>query len=412
MSLTTRGRALLLAGLAVTAAGISLGLVDLAAVGILLLVLPVLAAWLVARRPDLRVSRVPAPARVPVDAAADVTLQLRNAGTRPSPVARVEDRLPYALGDSPRLLLPRLAAGEATGLTYRVRSHVRGRHELGPLVVRLADPFGLVERSQVVTGSATLTVLPRVVPLATSPGTAAGSGSQAASTHRLGLAGEDDPTVREYRSGDDLRRIHWPSTARVGDLMVRQDEEPGHRRALVVLDDRAAAHAGEGGAGSFEWAVSAAASVVALLVRDGYEVRLSRAAEADARPTGPAGLASADLALDVLAAVEPAPVESPAGLLDAIRDFRATGGGLVVAVLGDLGEAPDTRLRVARGSAIALVVERSGFLGEVGYGGGDEGALTAERLRLAGWRAAVATPSTRVADAWAQVTTSPVGMSA
>ena len=59
----------------------------------------------------------------------------------------------------------------------------------------------------------------------------------------VALHGEDDQTVREYRDGDDLRRIHWPATARTGELMVRQEDRPAKRRAVVVLDSRSSGHA-------------------------------------------------------------------------------------------------------------------------------------------------------------------------
>ncbi|WP_372430360.1 DUF58 domain-containing protein [Janibacter melonis] len=94
--------------------------------------------------------------------------------------------------------------------------------------------------------------------------------------------------MREYRSGDELRRIHWPSTARTGQMMVRQDEQPGRRRALVLLDNRASSHAGTGGGGSLEWSVSATASVATHLVAHGLETYLATADEAS-EPLAPLG---------------------------------------------------------------------------------------------------------------------------
>ena len=91
--------------------------------------------------------------------------------------------------------------------------------------------------------------------------------------HLIALHGEDDVTIREYRDGDDLRRIHWPATARTGDLMVRQEDRPAQRRAVVLLDP-VDAHGGSGATGSFEWAVSACASIAAHLCESGYAVHL------------------------------------------------------------------------------------------------------------------------------------------
>lgn len=71
--------------------------------------------------------------------------------------------------------------------------------------------------------------------------------------HMVALHGEDDQTVREYRDGDDLRRIHWPASARTGELMVRQEDRPAKRRAVVILGLTPTAHAGSGRASSLEW---------------------------------------------------------------------------------------------------------------------------------------------------------------
>ena len=80
--------------------------------------------------------------------------------------------------------------------------------------------------------------------------------------------------VREYRRGDDLRRVHWRSTARMGELMVRNEEQLWQARATVILDNRAVAHRGTGPGSSLEGAVSAAASVAVHLSSLGYQVRL------------------------------------------------------------------------------------------------------------------------------------------
>lgn len=398
-TLTARGRALLLAGLAVAAVGMGLGVVDLTEVGALLVALTGVALLLAHRRVDVEISRTVSPARVPVDVPADVTLEVSSTGPRAVPLLQAEEHLAYALGDRPRMVLPRLRPGQTRGLTYRVRSHVRGRHVLGPLTLRVGDPFGLAERSQTVPGSTVLTVLPRVVPLGDSPTARSGSGGSTAHSHRMALVGEDDPSVREYRTGDDLRRIHWPSTARTGEMMVRQDEEPGHRRALVVLDDRARSHAGTGAGGSFEWAVSAVASVVTRLFADGYEVHLAISASPDGAA---AAIESLDHALDILAGVGPSDATSPSGLVGSVADFHAAGGGLVFAVLGPLDEVQATGLAARGGTSLALVVDRAAF--EQATGSGDSpAARTSILLQQQGWRAQVLAPGTRVADAWAQL---------
>src|SRR3712207_9395429 len=89
-------------------------------------------------------------------------------------------------------------------------------------------------------------VTPRVVPLPAIRTIGGGGNTGEARPHRIGVVGQDDVLVREYRQGDDVRRIHWRSTARLGDLMVRREEQSWAPSASIVLDSRAAAHGGRG----------------------------------------------------------------------------------------------------------------------------------------------------------------------
>jgi hypothetical protein len=79
--------------------------------------------------------------------------------------------------------------------------------------------------------------------------------------------GDDFFTLREYQPGDDLRRVHWPSTAKRDQLLIRQLEVPWQSRALVLLDQRAAVYAS---AEAFEHGVRGAASVIRHLYRAGF----------------------------------------------------------------------------------------------------------------------------------------------
>ena len=176
---------------------------------------------------------------MPVGASARVVLRLQNLSRLPTGTLLLEDRLPYALGSRPRFVLDRLGAHQASSVAYTVRADVRGRYEVGPLVVRLTDPFGLCELTRSFPSVDRLTVIPQVVPLPSVrlAGEYAGTGDSRARS--VAVHGEDDAATREYRHGDDLRRVHWRSTARVGELMVRREEQPWESRATVVLDTRA-----------------------------------------------------------------------------------------------------------------------------------------------------------------------------
>src|SRR5690606_37351896 len=139
---------------------------DLLRVAVLLLVLPLLAAAYVGRgRHRLACSRSLDPHRIPTGARAQVRLRLQNLSALPTGTLLLEDRLPYALGSRPRLVLDRLGGGQASSVTYSVRAEARGRYEVGPLVVRLTDPFGLCELTRSFPNQDRLTVIPEVVPL-------------------------------------------------------------------------------------------------------------------------------------------------------------------------------------------------------------------------------------------------------
>src|SRR5690606_26341429 len=120
-----------------------------------------------------------------------------------------------------------------------------------------------------------------------------------------------DVSVRDYRDGDDLRRVHWPATARTGSLMVRQEDRPAMKRAIVLLDSRESVH-GPTISPSLAWAVTMAASVVAHTERQGYAVHLITAS-----PDPGIGQETNRTAtsLEALALVTPGPDEDLAGVL-------------------------------------------------------------------------------------------------
>ncbi|QBF46353.1 DUF58 domain-containing protein [Janibacter limosus] len=397
--MTTRGRLFLGAGACVTVAGLVLGLPDLTKIGVLLLLLPALAAMLARRDLDLEVSRTVAPLRVTADAHADVTVRVHNSSRLRTPLLRGEEGLAFALGDRPHLLIPKLDHDESRRVTYRVRSHVRGRHRIGPLTIRVNDPFGLATRAVALPGETVLVVLPRVLPLGPVRGVPASGGGDTSTSPRVALQGEEDVGVREYRVGDDLRRVHWRSTARTGQMMVRQDEQPTRRRALVLLDDRASAHAGTGDGGSFEWSVTAVASVVTLLLGEGFQVHLCRASDEAGGVVPVEGL---DHALDDLAGVQPSGTTSPRGLSEALDEFTQHGGGMVVGVLGALDDEVAALFTASNRRGIAMVIDHGGFT-DRGSAPGPADA-TVQRLTSGGWRAEVVRPGADLAQIWARTT--------
>src|SRR3954454_2111731 len=273
--LTTRGRAFVAAGITASLCALLLGQKDLLRVGILLAALPVVAALVVGRtRLRLQVRRSLAPDQVPVGTQATVELALSNQGRMPAGLLLLEDRIPYVLGHRPRFVGDRVSPNWRRTVTYSVKSDVRGLFQVGPLMLTVAAPFGLVEPSRTFTRSQHLLVTPRVYRLPEIRLGADRAGSGENRPRAIASAGEEDATVREYRDGDDLRRVHWRSTARRGSLMVRREEQPWQSRCAIFLDARTASHHGHGPSSSLEWSVCAAASIGIDRIRRGYATTL------------------------------------------------------------------------------------------------------------------------------------------
>ena len=273
--LTARGRAFVAAGATAVVCAILLGQDALTRVGVLLVALPLLTAYLIGRsRYRLALVRTVSPQLVTAGQPAQVQLEITNEGRTPTGVLLLEDHVPYVLGTRPRFVVEGIGHGWHRSVTYQVRSDLRGRFEIGPMTVRVADPFGLVELGRAFQTTVPLTVTPRTVVLPTIPLTGAWTGSGDNRPRAFATGSAEDVTVREYRRGDDLRRVHWRSSARTGELMVRREEQPWQSRATLFLDNRRLAHRGRGAASSLEHAVSAAASVAVHLARRGFVVRL------------------------------------------------------------------------------------------------------------------------------------------
>ncbi len=410
-ALTTRGTSFAGSGVALVLTGVLLGQPDITRIGVLVLALVGIALVLVSRHGlALDVRRTVSPSRVAIDERSVVTVQVRNTEGSTSPVAMAEESLDYALGDRPRFVLPSMRPGAVHEVQYTIRSHTRGVHRLGPLRVRVRDPFGLALRATAVPGDAEVVVLPRVVPLSSGRSLGSGIGSEGSIPHMVALHGEDDQTVREYRDGDDLRRIHWPATARTGDLMVRQEDRPAKRRAVVLLDTRTHGHGGSGRSSSLEWSVTTAASLLVHLVGGAYAVHLLTA-----DPGSESGVHhddSVENGLDRLARVELGEDEGVRAQLHAAHGLTSQ-GGLVVYVGGPLSDDDAHSLAALRqpgSTGVGLVVDPTSFGSRprtAGRGGPPEAAApagaTAASLRASGWLTIVVDSATTPAEAWSSV---------
>ena len=153
-SLTTRGRAFTAAGATAIVSAVVVGLDDLTRIGALLVLLPVITAVVLTRgQHRLTLTRTVTPNRLTAGQTAAVELDLRNEGRIPTGLLLLEEQVPYALGVRPRFVVDRMKPRWHRTVPYVVRSDVRGRFSLGPMAVRVHDPFGLVELDRTFTST-------------------------------------------------------------------------------------------------------------------------------------------------------------------------------------------------------------------------------------------------------------------
>ncbi|HEY3811030.1 MAG TPA: DUF58 domain-containing protein [Acidimicrobiales bacterium] len=289
--------------------------------GLMILVLGSVAHVL--RRPRLALDRVVEPPRVEKGLPAIAVVHVTNLGRRPLAPLAIEQRL----GDAPiRALLPRLRRGEEGLRTYRLPTSQRGVYDIGPVEIPRADPFGLCRTVQRMGSPQRIAVHPRLLPMHPLPtgisrnleGPSSDASPQGSVTfHRL----------REYVVGDDLRTVHWPSTARTGKLVVRHNVDTAQPYTVILTDLEPDRYSAE----TFEEAVDVSASLVMSMAIGKAPVqlrltngnRLGGPSHRDPRPL-----------VDYLTEVEPEPGGSLEAQLVLLR--RDRGGTALVVVTGRL----------------------------------------------------------------------------
>jgi uncharacterized protein (DUF58 family) len=385
--LTSRAFAVLGGSAALWLGSRLLGTPDLHMVAVGLAVMVPLAVLLVrSRRHDLQATRRLSTPRAFPGARVTVELDVRNVGRRRTSLVLLEDVRPAGLGPPARAVVADLRPGARETVSYDLVAGARGRYPIGPLTALVTDPFDLARRPIQLPGQQELIVFPTVEDLGGRPAAAAAGGAGESVVRDLFRSGEEFYTMRGYELGDDLRRIHWPSVARTGELMIRQDESARRATAAVLLDNRERAWHERPEA--FEQAVSAAASVGVHYLRGGFALRL---ATAD-RPPAPT---SRDVFLDLLAVVRPAAVKL---LTPAVEQLRgaATGGAAVIVVtrVPDVEEAAAlTRLRSGSASRLAILVQDGAPPGVA-----SEAAWVT--LTRAGWDVLMLPPGQSLAERW------------
>lgn len=265
--MSRRAKGLLASVPVLAALGYLLGYPAVVVLAIAPLLLVVLGLLMVGRRPGGNLVRDVEPGQLTRGETAKALITSINNRVTPTGTVDAVDRIG---GQPVEVLIPPVPPRREVTVSYRFVPLKRGELTLGPVTLERRDPWGLFIRRA--TASATMTVLvhPRVLPIEVS---LAGNriGQEGGTADRDVLGSNQFHTLREYVVGDELRQIHWRSSARVGKLMVKQLVDNPLPRALVLLDNDLRSYAKTE---DFEQAVDAAASIGTAIVEAGLPVSL------------------------------------------------------------------------------------------------------------------------------------------
>lgn len=316
----------------------------------------------------------------------EVTLVNRSAFARR--MIEVVDRVPPAAEDErrPMSFVAKLAGRERRNYRYELRCDLRGEHSLGPLTVRSGFPLGIVTRERLLPDTvSSLLVYPSMFPIVSLPLAASGNlplrGAVAVS--RAG-GSEDFSGTREYRRGDSPRFIHWPSTARHGEMIVKEFEMRAATEVTIVLDLHKHAQIGSGKESTLEYAVKIAASITRYVLAQGHDAQLMASG---ARPWFvPAGRGVAQLArvLEVLARVQAdGDIYYSRAVEQAVETMREGAAAILIFADYERDISGQLRalalLRARRIKPLCVFLNRRSF-GAMQAVGGKEGAVGAAEL--------------------------------
>ena len=349
-TLTRRGWSLLGAAAGLLVASRLLGTAELTTLGLTAVALLLGAlAWTASRSAPVTLVRTVRPSPVPVGGDARVDLEIEAYDSAPQ--LTVTDTFDDGRRAA-RFLTPALERGQRGRAAYRIPTDRRGRFAIGPAILGIADPFGLTTRALQIGEPNEVIVRPRLHelrPITGTPGHRRARANRRTVVPVAAPAHDEFLALREYTVGDDLRRVHWRSSARMGDLMVREDESAWEPRTVLVFDNRRASHPGP----SYETAVEAVASIGIRLLRSGRpcEILTNSGRVLGAGQAG--GTSTEARLLDQLATIT---ADAATPIAPEIRALRAPGRrGLLVVVTGAPSDLPTFTAMAGPRAPIILV---------------------------------------------------------
>lgn len=433
--LTARGWGIFVTGVLSLVAAWMLGRRELMTIALFLIAVPLIAAFVLRFGTSaLKVSRTFSPNIATSGSSVRVRLSISHQGRSPGQLL-LGDTLPKDFGSGPEFTYPSphaLITGEhSTSLyEYRLRLASRGIYAIGPVNAEVCDVFGLATRPSSVDRPSALVAMPPRETLDPGPMPGErGEHGEARSNRRL-TPDSFDVMTREYRDGDSIQRIHWPATARRGEIMVRQEDYRATPRALIVLDRSRASFLQQGvgaelgleipqytapakrSSHRFEWAVQAALAIGAHLSSSGFGIELL---DQQARPinrvsasgsdagddvfSGPHAIDEMQAALAALGLEDGAnrsQLDSPSTLSAAMRTRLHADGDRLVLFLGELPLATANMWIDAVGARRKVMVFSIVHRPELAQ-------PIIDRFRQAGWGALAVSPKTSIAEAWQEI---------
>jgi uncharacterized protein (DUF58 family) len=324
--MTVPGVAALLAGIVSLALGLGFDWLAFDLVGLGLLAAVVIGFAVIARPSALLIDREIQPPRVPKGSAAIALLTFANRGRRSVPVTVATQ--PFG-GTRVRTVIPKLRRGERGTRAYRLPTTRRGIFDVEPVEVTRRDPYEFYRVSRRHGHVERIWVYPRILPFRR---------LQSGQTRHIeGPSSDASPQgnitfhrLREYLPGDDLRLVHWRSSAKTGRLLVRHNVDTSQPYTVVIFDQRPHVYT----EASFEEAVDVVASVVTTSAADKAPVELRLT---DGTVVGGARLREPAPIIDHLTGVQ----ADPRGSLQAqlLLERRGRGGTSLVVVTGVLDAA-------------------------------------------------------------------------
>ena len=329
-TLTRRGWSLLGAAGGLLVASRLLGTSELTTLGLTAVALIVGALlWTRSRSAPVTLTRTvrPSPVHVGGEARVDLEIEAHDSAPQLTVTDTFDDGRRAA-----RFLTPALERAQRGRAAYRIPTDRRGRFAIGPAIIGIADPFGLTTRALQLGAADEVIVRPRLHdlrPVNGAPGHRRARANRRTVVPVAAPAHDEFLALREYTVGDDLRRVHWRSSARIGDLMVREDESAWEPRTVLLFDNRLASHLGA----SYEAAVEAVASIGVRLLRSGRACEILTTSGRSLGAGLAGGTSTETRLLDELATIT---AEAEPSIAAGIRALRPPSRrGLLVIVTGE-----------------------------------------------------------------------------